>query len=119
MDGCPMRMLMTGVATAIAVVRRRPGTAGHVIEARRVGIIHGTMERTMKRIMLSLVLLVLSKSLYGGPVVIDGTDANDIGHGSVTNGVNQQGWLYMQKVLDNLASQVDPSVVKVVVDIGT
>jgi hypothetical protein len=54
---------------------------------------------------------------WAGPVVIDGTDSND--HGSFTNGANQGGWVYMQKVLDKLASQLDPSVIKVVVDLGT
>ena len=37
-----------------------------------------------------------------GPIIIDGTDAND--HGSFSGG-NQNGWLYMQKALENLGSQ--------------
>lgn len=50
-----------------------------------------------------------------GPVIIDGTDAND--HGSATT-VNQNGWLYMQRALENLATNVNPLAAKVVVDIG-
>jgi hypothetical protein len=32
---------------------------------------------------------------------------------------NQDGWLYMQKALENLGSQVNPAATKVVVDLGT
>ena len=53
-----------------------------------------------------------------GPVVIDGTDANDVGHGSSSGGVNLTGWLYMQRVLESLASQVGNGN-KIVVDLGT
>src|SRR2546422_11490763 len=75
-----------------------------------------TRTRTI-RIAACALLAVTATRLMAGPVVIDGTDAND--HGFSTNGVNADGWLYMQKVLENLASQLDPSVVKVVVDLGT
>ena len=50
-----------------------------------------------------------------GPVIIDGMDAND--HGSATT-VNERGWLYMQRALENLANNVNPLAAKVVVDIG-
>ena len=53
----------------------------------------------------------------GGPVIIDGTDAND--HGFASGGVNQNGWLYMQEALENLAGSVTPSAARVVVDLGT
>lgn len=64
----------------------------------------------------SLALSVFT-STWAGPVVIDGTDAND--HGSFTSGSNVSGWLYMQHVLQNLAATVNPDAAKVVVDLGT
>jgi hypothetical protein len=54
---------------------------------------------------------------YAGPVIIDGTDAND--HGTALGGVNQAGWLYMQKALENLAGAVTPTASKTVVSLGT
>ena len=63
-----------------------------------------------------LFLLFSFGPAYAGAVVIDGTDANDHGSAGVTN---IDGWLYMQKVLENLAATVPPGTVKVVVDIGT
>lgn len=51
-----------------------------------------------------------------GPVVIDGTDAND--HGSSANGANQDGWLYMQRVLESLARQAPADAGKTVVSLG-
>jgi hypothetical protein len=52
-------------------------------------------------------------------VIIDGTDAND--HGDVDSGppeTNEEGWLYMQRALENIASQVHVSVTKTVVNLG-
>ena len=60
----------------------------------------------------------ITPSASAGPVVIDGTDANDGGHGTVIAGVNQNGWLYMQRVLESLAPQVGNGN-KIVVDLGT
>lgn len=54
---------------------------------------------------------------FAGPVVIDGTDANDHGSGNATTNFN--GWEYMQRVLENLGSQVAGSVSKTVVSLGT
>ncbi len=51
-----------------------------------------------------------------GPVIIDGTDGND--HGSVSGGVNQDGWLYMQKALESLSRQVPANVKKTVAALG-
>lgn len=54
----------------------------------------------------------------GAAVIIDGTDANE--HGDNNSGrSNDNGWLYMQKVLENLASRVPAGTAKVVVDLGT
>src|ERR1043166_7780931 len=63
--------------------------------------------------------LALSASLaaWAGPVVIDGTDAND--HGSTAGGTNVEGWVYMQKVLENESAAVNIGVAKVVADLGT
>jgi uncharacterized protein (TIGR03437 family) len=59
----------------------------------------------------------ITEPSYGGAVVIDGTDANEHGHAS--GGKNQEGWLYMQRVLESLAAHVPISAAKVVVDVGT
>jgi hypothetical protein len=62
--------------------------------------------------------LLLTASIAGaGPVIIDGTDAND--HGSVSGGVNQNGWAYMQSALENVGGQVATGVTKNVVVLGT
>lgn len=66
---------------------------------------------------LSIALLCgLSGVASAGPVIIDGTDSND--HGFVSGGVNQDGWLYIEKALDNLASAVTSSATKVLVNLG-
>lgn len=67
-------------------------------------------------IILGALACFALSTVQAGPVIIDGTDAND--HGSVSSGVNQNGWLYMQRALENLASNVNPSAAKVVVNIG-
>lgn len=46
----------------------------------------------------------MSNSAFAGPFILSGTDADD--HGSVSAAVNQNGWLYMQKVLENLGANV-------------
>ncbi len=58
-----------------------------------------------------------SKPSFGnkGAIVLDGTDADN--HGSFTGGANQNGWLYMQKVLN----AIDPNITngnKVLVALG-
>ena len=63
------------------------------------------------------LLAVAANHAYAGPVIIDGTDAND--HGSFNGTSNVSGWLYMQRVLENLAAAVNPAATKVVVDLGT
>jgi hypothetical protein len=62
------------------------------------------------------VVLSLGQTAWAGPVIIDGTDSND--HGGTSSGANVDGWLYMQKALENLASQIDASVTKTVVNLG-
>lgn len=73
----------------------------------------------MNKFQINLVALGCFFALstaHAGPVIIDGTDAND--HGSVSGGANQAGWLYMQRALENLATNVNPLASKVVVNIG-
>lgn len=58
----------------------------------------------MRRLVLSALAgaaFLLGSAAQAGPVIIDGTDAND--HGSASGGVNLQGWEYMQKALENIA----------------
>ena len=66
--------------------------------------------------LLIFLIFTIDQPTNAGAVVIDGTDAND--HGSVSNGVNQTGWLYMQRVLESLARQVPAEASKTVVSLG-
>lgn len=69
------------------------------------------------RVIVLLLSFLLMPCAWAGPVIIDGTDSND--HGSTSGGANLDGWLYMQKVLENLVQEVSPSVTKVVVSLCT
>ena len=74
----------------------------------------------MKRIIsvvFGALIFGLSAASFAGPVIIDGTDAND--HGGVSAGVNTGGWEYMQRALQNLAGAVSPTANRVVTVIGT
>ena len=53
---------------------------------------------------LAITLPLLAGVATAGPVIIAGTDTDD--HGRVVAGVNQSGWLFMQRAFENLASQV-------------
>jgi len=46
-------------------------------------------------------VMAFSGSAVAGPFILAGTDADD--HGSVSGGVNQDGWFFMQRSLENLA----------------
>lgn len=55
--------------------------------------------------LLAVVLTVASVSMaFAGPFIISGTDSDD--HGFVSGGVNQDGWLFMENALENLAPAV-------------
>lgn len=61
----------------------------------------------MKSILGKTAAVLLATALYAGsgpanagPFIIAGTDADD--HGFVSGGVNQQGWFFMQRALENL-----------------
>ena len=75
------------------------------------------MKRNLRTLIAAVVLALGSTGIHAGPVIIDGTDAND--HGGVSGGVNTAGWLYMQRALENLAAQVTPAAARVLVNIGT
>ncbi len=55
----------------------------------------------MKRILLALLILLPAwGTAWGGPVILGGDDLTD--HGSRVLGANVEGWLYIQKAIDNL-----------------
>ena len=59
----------------------------------------------MKKITLSIItaaLLIASGTTFAGPYILAGTDADD--HGSATATANLDGWLFMQKALENIAA---------------
>jgi hypothetical protein len=77
----------------------------------------GNMHREFTKRFALLAGLGLSAGLaVAGPVIIDGTDAND--HGFVSGGVNQDGWRYMQSALQNIGGAVGNGN-KIVVNLGT
>ena len=57
-------------------------------------------------------------SAHAGPFILAGTDADD--HGSATSTANLDGWLFMQKSLENLAASSELTTTnKVVVSLGS
>ncbi len=71
-------------------------------------------------IMIAGTLLAVfggAKVASAGPIVIDGLDANE--HGQAVNGVNEQGWKYMQWVLEVMSQEVYSGTARTVVDLGT
>ena len=67
---------------------------------------------------VAVVALAMGQMAWAGPVIIDGTDANDHGSSGGIPTANLSGWLYMQKVLENLAGSVAATVTKTVVNLG-
>ena len=61
---------------------------------------------SLKKTLVSLAAasLMASSAAFAGPFILAGTDADD--HGSVSGGVNQDGWFFMQRALENLATDV-------------
>jgi hypothetical protein len=55
----------------------------------------------------SSVLILTVNSAQAGPFILAGTDADD--HGYASAGINYDGWLFMQKVLENLGAGVTNS----------
>lgn len=57
---------------------------------------------------LAIVMTVAGGSMaFAGPFIFSGTDSDD--HGFASGGANQEGWLFMQKALENLAPAVTNS----------
>ena len=50
------------------------------------------------------IACLMSSTAFAGPFILAGTDADD--HGSVSGGANLDGWLFMQKALENLGAGV-------------
>lgn len=66
----------------------------------------------------AVVAGTLCSTAHAGPFILAGTDADD--HGSFSSGANQDGWLFMQKAIENIAAA--PSLTngnKVVVSLGS
>ena len=57
-----------------------------------------------KKAMAALTLALASSFAFAGPFILAGTDADE--HGSFSSGANQDGWLFMQKALENIGSGV-------------
>jgi hypothetical protein len=53
---------------------------------------------------IAVATAAISGSAWAGPIIIDGTDAEE--HGSFSGGANTGGWLYFQKGFENLLPQV-------------
>jgi PEP-CTERM motif len=53
---------------------------------------------------LAFTAMAVCGTAQAGPFILAGTDADD--HGSVLAGVNQDGWFFMQRALENLAPGV-------------
>jgi len=49
-------------------------------------------------------ICLASSTAFAGPFILAGTDADD--HGSVSAGVNQDGWFFMQRALENIGAGV-------------
>lgn len=61
----------------------------------------------MKKVLLSVLAaasVLITSAAHAGPFIISGTDADD--HGFVSGAGNQDGWLFMQKALENIGSAV-------------
>jgi hypothetical protein len=54
--------------------------------------------------MILTALCLTSTSAFAGPFILAGTDADD--HGFVAAGANQDGWLFMQRALENIGAGV-------------
>jgi hypothetical protein len=53
---------------------------------------------------IGIALVGAVSTAYAGPYILAGTDADE--HGSFSAGVNQDGWFFMQRALENLAPGV-------------
>lgn len=70
----------------------------------------------MKRLLLiaaSAAALLMTSTAQAGPFILAGTDSED--HGSFNGSVNVNGWLYMQRALENLDGGVTTGIKKVTI----
>lgn len=74
------------------------------------------MIKNSLRTLLATVAFALSGSAFAGPFILAGTDADD--HGSSNGIVNQEGWFFMQRAIENIAPGVTNGS-KVVVSLGS
>ena len=58
----------------------------------------------LKYAIAGLVATLVSAAASAGPFILAGTDADD--HGSTSGGANLDGWLFMQKALENIGGSV-------------
>lgn len=65
---------------------------------------------------IAALAVSVSSSAFAGPFILAGTDADD--HGSATATANVDGWLFMQRALENIAPGVTNGK-KVVVSLGS
>ena len=56
------------------------------------------------KLIAAAALVLCSTSALAGPFILAGTDADD--HGFVSSGVNQDGWFFMQRALENIGAGV-------------
>ena len=59
----------------------------------------------LRHLLITASALIYAGAAHAGPFILDGTDSDD--HGSASGGVNLDGWEYIQKALQNLASSSD------------
>jgi hypothetical protein len=74
------------------------------------------MKHTFKAVAFAAATLIANAS-YAGPFILAGTDADD--HGSANATTNFDGWLFMQKALENIAPSVTNVTNKVVYSLGS
>ncbi|MDB5893410.1 MAG: sorting protein [Rhodoferax sp.] len=61
----------------------------------------------IKYVIAGMVATLISAAASAGPFILAGTDADD--HGSASGSVNLDGWLFMQKALENIGGSVTNS----------
>jgi hypothetical protein len=64
----------------------------------------GMKMKLLRTLTVGAALALSAMSVQAGPLIIAGTDADD--HGSVSGGVNQTGWEFMQSSITNIANAV-------------
>ena len=63
--------------------------------------------KSIKQLLLGSAILLSLAAAQAGPIIIAGTDADD--HGSVSSGVNVNGWKFLQQGITNIGNAVTNS----------